>query len=264
VAEPPDEFVPAEIGPGVFVFTARFDTTTTTVVAGESSGCLVIDPAVSVADLAALASWLPAHGLRPVAGWSTHPHWDHVLWSAALGADVPRYATPAAAAVATRERARLTEAVEAEAPGHDLSLFASLTALGADLIPWAGPPARVISHDAHAPGHGAVFLPSAGVLIAGDMCSDIEIPLPDMESADPFGGYRAGLERLAAVPGVRVVVPGHGHVADAAAFQVRLAADHAYLDAVANGREVSDPRLANAEWLRTEHARHVAAAHQRP
>jgi hydroxyacylglutathione hydrolase len=259
VAEPP-----AEIGPGVFVFTARFDTTTTTVVAGESGGCLVIDPAVSVADLTALASWLTARGLHPVAGWSTHPHWDHVLWSAALGADVPRYATQAAAAVATRERARLTEAVEAEAPGHDLSLFASLTALEADLIPWDGPPARVIAHDAHAPGHGAVFLSSSGVLIAGDMCSDIEIPLLDMESADPFGGYRAGLARLAAVPGVRAVVPGHGHVAGATAFQARLAADHAYLGAVASGHEASEPRLANAEWLRAAHARHLAAARQRP
>jgi hydroxyacylglutathione hydrolase len=251
---------PAEVGPGVFVFTASFDTTTTTVVAGESGGCLVIDPAVSVADLAALAAWLSARGLHPVAGWSTHPHWDHVLWSAGLGADVPRYATEAAAAVATRDRSRLVAEVAADAPGHDPALLASLTPLGTDVIPWGGPAARVLAHDGHAPGHGAVFLASAGVLIAGDMCSDIEIPLLDTESADPFGGYRAGLALLAATPDVRVVVPGHGHVTDAAGFRTRLAADRGYLDAVESGRETPDPRLANAAWLRAAHARHVSTA----
>ncbi len=70
-----------EVAPGVFVATAELYTTTTTVVAGADGGCLVIDPAVTVAELDELASWLSATGLRPVAGWSTHPHWDHVLWS---------------------------------------------------------------------------------------------------------------------------------------------------------------------------------------
>lgn len=260
MAEPAETAGPAEVAPGVFVFTARAYTTTTTVVTGEPGGCLVIDPAVSVRDLSAIASFLSARGLRPVAGWSTHPHWDHVLWSASLGGDVPRYATAAAAAAAERERAGLTEGMEASSPGHDLSLFASLTALGGDLVPWDGPPARVIAHDAHALGHGAVFLPSSGVLIAGDMCSDIEIPLPDLESPDPFGGYRTGLDRLASVSGVRVVVPGHGHVGDAAEFRSRVAADYAYLDAVEAGAGASDPRLDGEEWLRQEHARHVSLA----
>src|SRR6185437_8481741 len=49
-----------------------------------------IDPGVTVADLAALAAELADRGLRPAVAWSTHPHWDHVLWSAGLG-DAPRY-----------------------------------------------------------------------------------------------------------------------------------------------------------------------------
>lgn len=257
----PAETVPAEIGPGVFVFTAPQYTTTTTVVAGESGGCLVIDPAVSVADLSGIAAFLAARGLRPVAGWSTHPHWDHVLWSAPLGADVPRYATPAAAACAVAEHGGLVEGVEDSAPGHDLALFGSLVPLTGDVVPWDGPRARVIAHDAHAPGHGAVFLPAAGILVAGDMCSDVEIPLLDMSSADPFGGYRAGLARLTSVSGVRMVVPGHGHVADAEEFRARVKADVAYLDRVQSGHESDDPRLAE-EWLRQEHARHVSLARE--
>ena len=170
--------------------------------AGADGGCLLIDPAVTVADLAALAGWLSERGLRPVAGWSTHPHWDHLLWSAAFG-EVPRYATPRAVAVAARELPGLVSGVAESAPGHDLTLFARVEPLLGREIDWAGPRAVVYPHDAHAPGHGAVLLPDAGVLIAGDMLSDIEIPLLDLESADPFGDYRQRLELLAAVPGVR-------------------------------------------------------------
>jgi hydroxyacylglutathione hydrolase len=259
---------PDEVAPGVFVATARFDTTTTTVVAGADGGCLVIDPAVTVADLDALASWLAARGLRPVAGWSTHPHWDHVLWSRSLG-DAVRYATPRAVTAAEQELPGLVGEMEETAPGHDLSLFARLRPLPAEEVPWRGPRAVVLAHDAHAPGHGAVFLPDTGVLVAGDMCSDVEIPLldagadadaDDTGDGDPFGGYRHGLGVLAAVPGVRVVVPGHGHVGDGAEFRRRVAADFGYLDAVEAGRDVADERLAGpaAAWLRAVHDRQRA------
>jgi glyoxylase-like metal-dependent hydrolase (beta-lactamase superfamily II) len=250
-----------EIAPGVFVATADTYTTTTTVVAGPDGGCLLIDPAVTVDDLAALAGWLSERGLRPAAGWSTHPHWDHLLWAAAFGA-VPRYATPRAAAVAARELPGLVSEVGESAPGHDLTLFARVEPLLGRELDWAGPPAVVYAHDAHAPGHGAVLLPEAGVLVAGDMLSDIEIPLLDLESADPFGGYRQGLELLAAAPGVRLVVPGHGHVGDQAEFRRRVAADRGYLNATEAGADPADERL-TADWLRAEHARHCKRARAR-
>ncbi len=248
----------AEIAPGVHVATAEKYTTTTTIVAGEAGGCLLVDPAVSVADLAALAGWLSVRGLCPAAGWSTHPHWDHLLWSRALGG-APRYATPRAVAVAAREEAALISGVDEGAPGHDLALFARVQPLLGHEIDWVGPRALVYAHDAHAPGHGAIFLPDSGVLIAGDMLSDVEIPLLDLDSADPFGGYREGLRLLASIPGVKAVVPGHGHVGDDAEFCRRVTADLAYLDAVEAGGDVDDPRLTE-DWLRTEHARHRARA----
>jgi glyoxylase-like metal-dependent hydrolase (beta-lactamase superfamily II) len=264
-----DDFAPQEVAPGVHVATAQLYTTTTTIVTGADGGCLLIDPAVTVADLERLAGWLAGRGLRPVAAWSTHPHWDHVLWSRGLGADVVRYATPRASLTAERELPGLTEGVQESAPGHDLALFGRVAPLAAAEVPWDGPRAVVIAHDAHAPGHGALFLPDSGVLVAGDMCSDIEIPLPDMEAAqapeapeaseasDPFGTNRHGLGLLASQAGVRVVVPGHGHVGDAAEFSRRVATDFAYLDAVEAGRDPRDPRLAQ-EWLRAEHERHRA------
>jgi glyoxylase-like metal-dependent hydrolase (beta-lactamase superfamily II) len=252
---------PVEVAPGVFVATARLYVTTTTVVAGADGGCLVIDPAVTVADLDALASWLAARGLRPVAGWSTHPHWDHVLWSRSLG-DAARYATPRAVRAAERDLPGLVSEMLQTAPGHDLALFARLRPMAGEWLPWRGPRALVLAHEAHAPGHGAVFLPDTGVLAAGDMCSDVEIPLlgADPAGGDPFGRYRHGLGVLAALPGVRVVVPGHGHAGDAAEFRRRIGADFGYLDAVEAGRDVADERLAvNAPgWLRADHDRQRA------
>ena len=108
-------------------------------------------------------------------------------------------------------------------------------------------------------GAGAVFLPEAGVLVAGDMCSDVEIPLLDPGTPDPVGDYRVGLGRLAALTGVRRVVPGHGHVGDAAEFSRRIAADHRYLDALERGAPFEDPRLTQ-DWLRAEHERQLRHA----
>jgi glyoxylase-like metal-dependent hydrolase (beta-lactamase superfamily II) len=256
-----------EIAPGVLVATSSFDQTTTTVVVG-AAGCLLIDPAVTVAELARLAVDLRELGQRPTAGWSTHPHWDHVLWSLDLGR-APRYATPAAAAFTRARRAELARETQRSVPGHDFLLLGRLTPLPETnpeaTIPWDGPTARVIAHNGHAPGHGAVFLPGTGVLVAGDMCSDVEIPLLDLTAADPLGDYRTGLERLASVPGVRHVVPGHGQVGDAEEFGRRLAADAAYLDALALGLPFDDPRLGagSPQWLREAHSeqlRHVRAA----
>jgi hydroxyacylglutathione hydrolase len=245
----------AEIAPGVLVATAGFAATTSTVVTAPDGGCLVIDPGVSVAELAALAADLAGAGLRPRAGFATHPHWDHVLWSAELG-DVPRFAAPRAVAALPGMRQVNLEQLQSASPGHDLARFGQLVALPADAIPWDGPAARVIIHDGHAPGHGAVFLPEAGVLVAGDMLSDIEIPLLDTDAGDPLGDYRAGLERLAAVTGVGLLVPGHGHVGDGAEFRRRLDADLRYLDRLAAGQPFEDPRAAGG-WLRDEHQRHL-------
>jgi hydroxyacylglutathione hydrolase len=247
-----------EITPGVLVATSEFAVTTSTVVVGAAGGCLLVDPAVTVADLAALADELAGLDLRPAVAWSTHPHWDHVLWSAGLG-EAPRYAAPAAVALLQTERDSMLEQLSQSAPGHDLALVGRMQPLDEPAIPWDGPEARLIVHDGHAPGHGAVFLPGSGVLLAGDMCSDIEIPLLDTVAPDPLGDYRTGVERLASVAGVRQVVPGHGHVGDAAELRRRLDLDRAYLDAVSAGQPYSDPRLTEDSpgWMRQMHESQV-------
>jgi hydroxyacylglutathione hydrolase len=177
-----------------------------------------------------------------------------VLWSRELG-DAPRYAAPAAVRLAEAERDGILDGARRAAPDPDVELVGRMRSLDVSVIPWDGPEARLIVHDGHAPGHGAVFLPDSGILVAGDMCSDIEIPLLDTVADDPLGDYRTGMERLASVPGVRQVVPGHGHVGDAGEFRRRLTLDAAYLDAVSAGRPYDDPRLTadSPKWMQSTH-----------
>ena len=153
-----------------------------------------------------------------------------------------RFAAPLAVATAERERTGLIEGVQGSAPGHDLDLFGRLTPLDQpDAIPWDGPAAVVVTHQGHAPGHSAVFLPDSRTLIAGDMCSDIEVPLLDLDQADPVGDYLSALDKFAALP-VERVIPGHGGIGDRAEFLRRIDLDRAYLENLRHGSELRDPR----------------------
>jgi hydroxyacylglutathione hydrolase len=67
---------------------------------------------------------------------------------------------------------------------------------------------------------------------------------------------------LAAVTGVRAVVPGHGHVGDGAEFRRRVDADRRYLDRLAAGDpSAGEDNRITTDWLRTEHDRQFALLH---
>ena len=53
------------------------------------AGVLLIDPGITADEMACLAGDLRQLGRPVVAGFATHPDWDHVLWHAELG-DAPR------------------------------------------------------------------------------------------------------------------------------------------------------------------------------
>jgi glyoxylase-like metal-dependent hydrolase (beta-lactamase superfamily II) len=147
-----------------------------------------------------------------------------------------------------RERARAMAAESAT--GVPLELVALVTPLPAD---GGQVPGEVIEHEAHAVGHAAVLLAERGVLLAGDMFSDVLIPLLDARRPGQVAAYEAALDRLGgALEDVTVVVPGHGAVAEGAEVAARLAADRAYIDALGRGEEPVDPRL-EQDWLAGPH-----------
>ncbi|MBS1679710.1 MAG: MBL fold metallo-hydrolase [Actinobacteria bacterium] len=248
-----------QVADGVWVRQSEWVWTNSIVVRGEE-GLVVIDPGIEGAELDELADEVAGLGIPVVAGFSTHPHWDHLLWHPRLG-DVPRYGTPACARLAGEARERAQAMAEESATGIPLELVALVTPLPAD----GGPvPGEVIEHRAHAVGHAAILLADRRVLLAGDMLSDVLIPLFDFRQDDQVGAYGAALDRLAdAAADVDIVVPGHGAVAAGPQVAARLAADRAYVDALRRGEEPADPRLERADWLAGPHRSNLEQARGR-
>jgi glyoxylase-like metal-dependent hydrolase (beta-lactamase superfamily II) len=244
-----------EVADGVWVRQSAWVWTNTIVVRGDD-GLILIDPGIHGPELDELADDLDRLGIPMVAGFSTHPHWDHLLWHSRFG-DVPRYATTACAGLATEARERAQAMAAESASGVPLELVALVTPLPAD----GGPvPGEIIEHQAHAVGHAAILLADRGVLLAGDMLSDVLIPLLDGRQSDQVGAYETALDRLGEAAGhVDVVVPGHGAVAEGPEVAARLAADRAYIDALRRGEEPVDARL-DAEWLSGPHRSNLEQA----
>ena len=195
-----------ELTENVWVATSRRYATNSTVLMDGHGGAVVIDPAWDPDELAAIPEDLAALGVRCVGGVSTHEHYDHVLWHPDLG-DVPRWAC--------RETVAMVSARERSWPPHRrLARTSSTSRVGCSLCPDGTaldrPDGRIQVHDAHAPGHLAVLVEASGSSSAGDMLSDVELPMPAEEDATS-STYAAGLESLRdAVGTARLLVPGHG------------------------------------------------------
>jgi len=227
------------------VYTSRRERTTSTVLlAGHEA--LLIDPAWDPDELAALAADLVAAGVTVTAGFATHAHHDHVLWHPALG-PAPRWASAPVARAATAEQADLVAALGPGWPAALGQLVGRLRPVTGSVLAW--PKARtdaaldlqLVIHNAHAPGHTAVWLPTERVLIAGDMLSDVELPLLEQSTPDD---YADGLELLQPyVDQAKVVIPGHGSPAIGAQATLRWAADRRYLDALHRPAPPHDDRL---------------------
>jgi glyoxylase-like metal-dependent hydrolase (beta-lactamase superfamily II) len=257
-----------QVADGVLVHESEFVKSNGVVVQGRD-GVLLVDPGIQDHEMACLVGDLSRRGLAVVAGFSTHPDWDHLLWHAGFGT-APRYGTARCAAAVREElsdpgaKARITAHLEPAGIAEQVSLdrYGLITALpaGTAQIPWDGPVVRVLEHRGHAPGHAALLVEEYGVLVAGDMLSDVLVPMLDVEgSAAPIGEYLAGLRLLEDVAGdVGVVVPGHGSVGGAGQAQARIERDRAYVLALRDGHPVRDPRIGPSagpgwEWVSDVH-----------
>jgi glyoxylase-like metal-dependent hydrolase (beta-lactamase superfamily II) len=257
-----------QVAEGVLIHEGEFLQSNAVVVQGRA-GVLLIDPGVHDYEMAALANDLSDLGQTVVAGFSTHPHWDHLLWHARFGA-APRYGTARCADIVrvllsdAGWKARIVEWIPPDiAEQVPLDRFGLITGVPAEMakIPWDGPRVRIIEHQAHAPGHAALLIEERGVLIAGDMLSDVLIPMLDLnDTADPIEDYFAALRLLEGVAGdVDVLVPGHGSIGGADQVHARIEQDRAYVLALRDAHVLSDPRIGPLakdgwDWVAGVHA----------
>ncbi|MDQ2749993.1 MAG: MBL fold metallo-hydrolase [Actinomycetota bacterium] len=251
-----------QVADGVLVHQSEFLQSNAIVVQGRA-GVLLIDPGVTGDEISCLADDLGKLGQTVVAGFSTHPHWDHLLWHARFGA-APRYGTAQCAADVrdflsnadwkAAVAGMLPPDIAEEIPLDLLGLITGLPA-GTARIPWDGPDVRIIEHQGHAVGHAALLFEQRCVLVAGDMLSDILIPMLDLEAADPIEDYLAALRLLEGVAdNVDVLIPGHGSIGGADQMRARIKQDRAYVQALRDRGVPDDPRVGPSatfgqDWL---------------
>lgn len=253
-----------QVAAGVLVHESEFIQSNSVVVQGRD-GVLLIDPGITSDEMAALANDLRELGKPVAAGFSTHPHWDHVLWHANFGG-APRYGTARCAASIqdllshADWEARVAEGLPPEyADAIPMDMLGLITGLPAEAaqIPWDGPKVRIIEHRAHAPGHAALLIEERRVLVAGDMLSDTLMPFLDLKAANPVDDYLAALRLLESVADdVDAVIPGHGSVGGAGQLRARIEQDRAYVQNLRDGGVTDDPRVgttAPLDWLPDVH-----------
>lgn len=267
-----------QVAEGVLVHQSALLRNNTVVVQGRA-GVLIIDPGITGDEMTCLANDLREMGQPVAAGFSTHPDWDHVLWHADLG-EAPRHGTARCAARMRELRssadwqARAYEGLPPEiADETPLELFGLITGLPADTvhIPWDGPRVRIIEHPAHSPGHAALLVVERGALVAGDMLSDVFVPMLDdfTTTNDPVEEYLIGLRLLEGVADdVEVLIPGHGSVCRADQVHARIRQDRAYVHALRDRQPPDDPRIGPSaepgwEWVSDIHAGQVQSLAER-
>lgn len=244
---------------GVLVATSRRYWTTSTVLLDGSGGAVVIDPAWDPDELAAIPVDLGELDVTCVAGLATHEHYDHVLWHPDLG-DVPRWTSAGTVERMATHRDELLAPLAEYLTADLIAIAGRLTPMPDGTLPWSGPAARAVVHDAHAVNHLALLVEESGVLVSGDMMSDVELPMPD-DADTTLERYLTGLSALRDVAtAARWQVPGHGTPTDRPLR--RYDADMRYLEDLLAGRSSDDPRILDPENS-SLHAANLVRAGQR-
>ena len=101
------------------------------------------------------------------------------------------------------------------------------------------------------------------------MLSDVLVPMLDLGAAEPIEDYLDALRLVEGVAGdVEAFVPGHGSVGGADQLRDRIDLDRAYLQALRDDRDVSDPRVGPSaapgwEWVSDVHEGQLQALAQK-
>lgn len=208
--------------------------TNTGILTTPDGSIVLVDPGVLPHELAAIAK--RAGEGRLLAAISTHDDWDHVLWSADFPADVPRLAHPTTIRVLANERDDILRSLSrAESDLEvrwDHDLMGRLDPVTGESVVLGDIHIRFIPTPGHTAGHTSLWLGEEGILFAGDMLSDIDIP---MLAQVPGVGedYLRSLDTLEPLlETATMVMPGHGSPSDGPEARRRLEADRTYIEAL--------------------------------
>ena len=200
----------------------------------SGSHAYLVDPGITSEELDATADFVASRGAQVRGIILTHAHWDHLLGPAVF----PTATVIAHAAytdVISSHDADLRRQVSGwqlangvDAPRPFVPPWPDIAFDGCVIIHLGSLDLLIMSAPGHAQDHCVVYEPSAGLLWAGDMLSDTEIPMV----MDTFGAYRQTLRTLVELE-IADLVPGHGTPTDdQVTIRGRFEQDRAYLEAV--------------------------------
>jgi glyoxylase-like metal-dependent hydrolase (beta-lactamase superfamily II) len=249
----------------VVVVSRIYQTACTAIRAGDEA--LVIDSPILPDELDMLPAVLDQASF-PVRGLlATHADWDHVLGPLAFPGLPLGVAETSAARMrgAPGDAQRKLRAFDEE---HYVERPAPLSLGAIEALPVPGHleigDREVELHpaDGHTEDGMAVWAPWAGVLVAGDYLSPVEIPMV----GSSLSGYRATLRRLEPlVQQADMVIAGHGGPIDAARAAAILREDLTYLDALeSRGADAPLPLARRSGEQRRIHGENVARLHLHP
>lgn len=218
---------------------------TSSLLLATESEAVLVDPAVSVAEVERIAGRVRELGVEVTHVLATHADWDHVCGIAAF----PTALATMSEATATRLLARETTTAErAAASGVEIAgePRVDLT-FRADGALQAGPVLfETVALPGHTPDGTAFRCRELDLLVVGDHLSAIEFPF--VTSTAAYRGTLAALIDLLRRDPPGRVVPGHGPELTAAEALAIAEADLRYLwelhDAVAGGATREDAREA--------------------
>jgi glyoxylase-like metal-dependent hydrolase (beta-lactamase superfamily II) len=213
---------------------STFWMTNTGLITGADGSVVLVDPGVLPDELAEIARRAGKGRLR--AAISTHEDWDHVLWSRDLPARIPRLALPETVRMLEMQRDEVLRSLAREEASlgvrweHDL--VGRLDPVETNPLVLGNMRITLVPTPGHTMGHASLWLEDDGVLFAGDMLSDVDIPM-----LAPVPGvariYLRSLETLEAhLHAAMMIVPGHGTPCGREEARSRLDADRAYMESL--------------------------------
>jgi glyoxylase-like metal-dependent hydrolase (beta-lactamase superfamily II) len=227
----------------------------------------VIDSPVLPDELEMLPAVLEQTGFTLSGLLATHGDWDHLLGRLAF----PGAALGVAETTAARLHGQPGEA-QRELRGFDERNYVqrdgTLTLGSVQALPVPGHcgigagELELHPADGHTEDGMAVWIGWAGVLVAGDYLSAIEIPFIG-EGGGSITAYLATLERLRPLlEQAQHVVPGHGPIVESSSALKLLEEDRAYLrDLAERGAHAELPPGRRTKFQRELHAQNVACLH---